>query len=96
MDAETVSLKSTEQITRRGYCFWRCEALRGEIIAIVKDGGFYRDRALVCARHAVEKGAMKEMPTIYTLEELRILCESDCYVILHEAKKAGGVIENTT
>ncbi len=92
MDTESVGQKTEEALAAKGYCFWRCEALNNEPITIIKTK-FLKDRAIEAARKMVEKGRFKEMPAIYTLEELTLICDSDKFKLIHEVKKLGVDIE---
>ena len=76
---EEVAAKTAELLGRRGWCLWQCEALDGEIIAVV-------DTALV--QH------LPEGYTVYNLEELHHLLkvEDSTLRLIHEAKTNGAVI----
>jgi hypothetical protein len=89
MDAETVAKLTGNALEKRGFCFWKCEALDGEVIAIVKgtQNTFFRDRARDHANQLIQKGILKEIPVIYTIEELQILADSLTKKLIHESKK---------
>ena len=89
MDAETVAQKTGDALDKRGFCFWKCETLNGEIIAVIKNGQntFFKDRAKERANQLIKDGKLKEMPVIYTVEELQILADSLTPKLIHESKK---------
>jgi hypothetical protein len=94
MDAETISRKTSNAIETRGYCFWQCSVLNNDVIAIIKNGAnnFSKNRATDRANELIKTGKLKEMPAIYTVDELRVLCESPSIQLIHIAKKEGATI----
>ncbi len=89
MDAETVARKSTELLSRKGFFYWRCSNLGNDIILVIKNGGFFRDKALAYTKELTAKGKLQTPPTVYTMDELHILCDQDNPRLIHEAKKLG-------
>lgn len=74
MNAQETADKTKEALTYKGYCYWKCSELNGEIIAVVKNKGF-RPRGF--------EGV------VYTERELIEMCESESFRVIHEAKKLG-------
>ena len=89
MDAKTVAQKTGDALEKRGFCFWKCTTLDGEVIAVIKNGQntFFKDRARERATQLIKDGKLKEMPVIYTVEELQILADSLTPKLIHESKK---------
>ena len=74
-----VADKSVERIARNGFCLWKCQALNGEVIAIVRNKGY---------KPPGFKGV------VYTERELVMMCESDSVLLVHEARKEGFSIQD--
>ena len=89
MDSETVAQKTGDALDKRGFCFWKCATLDGEIIAVIKNGQntFFKDRAKERATQLIKDGKLSKMPVIYTVEELQILADSLTPKLIHESKK---------
>jgi hypothetical protein len=79
MIPEQVSQRSIELLEKRGYVIWKCHELNDECITIVTSR---------------LNGCPKKYP-VYTVKELRILCENKNPKLIHEAVKLGGTIEDT-
>ena len=98
-DAKSVAEQTKEALEERNHIFWRCEALNGDVIAIIKDINInsqtVRADIVVAADRMIAKGKFKEQPAIYTLSELEIMTTSSRGQLIHEVKKLGGIITNT-
>ena len=77
--AEEVAARTAESLDCPGWCLWQCEALDGEVIAVI-------DEALV-------ENLPDGYPT-YTIGELYRLLEvpDETLRLVHEAKKHGAII----
>jgi hypothetical protein len=77
--AQEVARRTRELLDSRGWCLWKCNTLRGDIIAVVTD-------------ETVE-GVPEGYP-IYTEGELQKLCQNDVSEatlrLVHEAKRLAG------
>lgn len=80
-EAEEVAGSTASLLQTRGWCLWRCEALEGDTIAVVRDDGV----------EGIPEGVI-----VYTDLELRKLFGRDKPVdpatlrLIYEAKKLGG------
>ena len=80
-------------IKRRGYCFWKCATLNGDIIAIIKDrelSELDKDNLKEAINKLARKG--KYCQATYKLAELANLTGTNMMGI-HELKKQGAIIE---
>jgi hypothetical protein len=96
---DDIAKQTTEALEQRNHVFWRCTELNGDVIAIIKDINInsqtVRADVVAAADKMIAKGKFKEQPTIYTLSELQIMTTSSRGLLIHEAKKLGGIITNT-
>jgi len=94
--------QTAKLLKTRGWCFWRCAELDGDIITVIRDGfepteqqekeimielGKIYDRE-------VDKAKVNQewLGTAYTESELKILAGSSNMQFTHEAKKISGGI----
>lgn len=57
--AERCALRTQELLDTRGWCLWRCEALEGHVIAVVRDGTV-----------TLPPGILSSVRAVYTDDEL--------------------------
>ncbi len=71
-------IRTVEKLDEQDYCFWRCQILRGEIIAV--------------SRHPVESGFIGGYPA-YTAKELVSIQDlpGRTLRLIHRIKKLGAV-----
>jgi hypothetical protein len=76
-EADEVGKKSVKLLERRGWVVWKCHELNDDKITIVES-------------------RLNSHPTkypVYTLGELKVLCESAGFKLVHEAVKQGFTVE---
>lgn len=100
--ATETARQTVKMLKTRGWCFWKCAELDGDIITVIRDGFKPTEQQ--------EKLIMEELGGIYDREpdkakvnqewlgtgytetELKILAESGNMQFVHEAKKISGGI----
>lgn len=97
--AEETAERTMELLESRGWCLWRCSALGGEVIAVVR-GELSETAEVDLMNHLVdagrtESGSAVDNP-VYTEEELYQLFSGDVSEahlrLVHEAKKMAGAV----
>jgi len=94
--AQKTSEATIKLLKARGWCFWKCDNLNGDIITIYRDGFIpSEDEEKDIMDHLGEiythtKKKKKDwVGTIYTEKELILMADSSNIKTVHEAKKLG-------
>lgn len=96
--AELTAQKTRGAIKSRGWCFWRCEALGGDIITVIRDVSVLTEEVkkeiMVKLAALCEKENKKGLGmAVYTIKELEEIGERSSSIhLIHEAKKQGAEI----
>ena len=92
--AQEVSRLTVQWLKNRGWCFWKCEALGGDTIAVARNQTLAEEQAYDIQLAARDRLHIEHMVVHYTQDELRNLARLDdnTMKLTHEAKKDGAVI----
>lgn len=99
-DTTTTAEKTSQLLEQRGWCLWKCDALGGAIITVMRDNfkpTFEEEKTMTIVLGKIferfPETVNQEWPGCpYTVKELAILGESDNAWLLHQAKLLGATI----
>lgn len=100
--ATETARQTAKLLKTRGWCFWKCAELDGDIITVMRDGFKPTEQQEKLIMEALGRIYDREpdkskvnkdwLGTGYTEAELKILAESSNMQFVHEAKKISGGI----
>lgn len=97
-EAQATAKLTRDAMESRGWCFWRCEALGGDIITVIRNESVLTEEteklimsklAALCEKENKEGVGM----AVYTIKELEAIGDRpESLTLVHEAKKQGAEI----
>ena len=98
--ATETARQTSKLLKKRGWCFWRCDALDGEIITVMRNDfrpteqqemNLMEQLAEIYVREPDKTKVNQEwLGSVYTETELKILASANAMQFVHEAKKIAG------
>ena len=98
--ATETALQTAKLLKTRGWCFWKCAELDGDIITVMRNGFnpteqqeklIMEELRRIYDREPDKTKVNQEwLGTVYTVTEIKILASTNAMQFMHEAKKIAG------